>query len=212
MRVDPQVTKRKFQREVDLLKDREKFLRKKRCWVVGKEFPYVDALLFPLNGVILETTTLVPDPQGPYFLPDGRYNTGVVRSAYPYLACRPMGVRLEFSDFDQRPPSVSFHDPLTGVRLPFDQIPPAIANVSGVGPRTVVLDGHPETGSPFMCRRYVREYHEHPQHKDDPWVWYRKHFSLPNLLEEIANTFTAPVPVVASKFPPQTKPFGIAKE
>ena len=206
MRVDPQVTARKFQRQVGFLAPRRDALRQKRCQIVRAEFPYVEALMFPVRSVLLpDVPVLVPHPEGPYVLPNGRFAPGKISLFYPYLAPRCFGLRLDFSDFDQRAPAVSFHDPLTWDHLPPDQVPPAAINSAEVGARKVLIDGHPETQRPFLCMRYIREYHEHPQHTDDPWVWYRGLFSLPNLLEQIASAFIQPIPVVGPGIFPHNK-------
>ncbi len=150
---------------------------------------------------------LVPHPQGAHVLPNGRFAVGTIRFVYPYLTPRPIGLRLDFSDFDQRAPAVSFHDPVTWDYLPTDLVPPAVIKAPEAGPRKIVIDVHPGTGRPFLCMRYVREYHEHPQHTDDPWVWCRGHFSLPNLLEQIACAFMEPMPLVGLGILPNNKHF-----
>lgn len=213
MRVDPRVTARKFQHQVELLEPQRDALRGERCWIIGTKFPHVEVLVLPTNPVLLpDMPMLVPHPEGPYVLPNGRFAPGKITILYSYLTFRPLGVCLDFSDFDQRAPAVSLHDPLTWEHLPPDQVPPATVNSQEAGTRRILIDGHPATGRSFLCMRYIREYHEHPQHTDDPWVWCRRHFSLPNLLEQIAKAFTEPVAAVGPTMLPHQKPCMSRKE
>lgn len=48
-----------------------------------------------------------------------------------------------------------------------------------------IVQDHPRYGRPFFCRRGIREYHEHPQHEDDPWVRYRNGLPLHAIVVEL---------------------------
>jgi hypothetical protein len=73
-------------------------------------------------------------------------------------------------DFDGKPPTAE----LLGadrVALPSDRWP-SDTNDRGIVPT------HPKYGRPFFCRPGLREFHEHPQHEDEPWDRYREGFTL----------------------------------
>jgi hypothetical protein len=79
-------------------------------------------------------------------------------------------VRIDFTNYDLWAPSVRFIDARTRepaaptVRAPF---------MTDAGPRDALVDGHPETGRPFLCLPGIREYHNHPQHTGDDWLLHR---------------------------------------
>lgn len=54
-----------------------------------------------------------------------------------------------------------------------------------------IVNDHPQYGRPFFCRRGVREYHEHPQHEDDPWVRYRNGLPLHAIVIELLRDLRA---------------------
>jgi len=68
-------------------------------------------------------------------------------------------LRLLCDDWNDRPPSVQFHDwegrPLGAI----ERDPSGVFNNSP----------HPYTGQPFVCMKGVREYHTHPSHVGDAW-------------------------------------------
>lgn len=81
--------------------------------------------------------------------------------------------RLDYTNFDLWPPSVTFIDPITRQTVP----PPvrAMDRVTGSDEvRDALVDGHPTTGLPFLCLPGVREYHSHPQHTGDDWLLHRR--------------------------------------
>lgn len=79
-------------------------------------------------------------------------------------------VHIDYSNYDLRPPSVTFLDPRT--REPAS---PAVRapGASDAGVRDALVDGHPVTGRPFLCLPGIREYHDHPQHSGDSWLLHR---------------------------------------
>jgi len=79
-------------------------------------------------------------------------------------------VRLDYSNYDLWPPSLTFIDPRT--REPAS--PPVRAPATTpAGIRDALIDGHPDTGRPFLCLPGIREYHNHPQHTGDDWLLHR---------------------------------------
>lgn len=80
-------------------------------------------------------------------------------------------IRLDYTNFDAVPPSLTFINPRTG-----DPGPPAVRaadRIEGGEIRDALIDGHPETGLPFLCLPGIREYHSHPQHNGDDWLLHR---------------------------------------
>lgn len=79
-------------------------------------------------------------------------------------------VRVDYTNYDLWPPSVTFVDPRTR-----EPAPPAVRapHMEAEGARDALVDGHPDTGRPFLCLPGVREYHEHPQHTGDDWLLHR---------------------------------------
>jgi hypothetical protein len=79
-------------------------------------------------------------------------------------------VRLDYCNYDLWPPSLTFIDPRT--REPANPAVRAPA-VGPAGARDALVDGHPDTGRPFLCLPGIREYHNHPQHTGDDWLLHR---------------------------------------
>jgi hypothetical protein len=86
------------------------------------------------------------------------------------LRTRELILRVDCSDFDGQPPLAELlapdGTPLPGPQWPYDPR------------RQGIVHGHPKYGRPFFCRRGLREYHEHPQHEDDPWDRWREGMPL----------------------------------
>ncbi len=199
MRVDPKVTRRKFDQQIDHLMVDVEALKQKGCHVSKIDYPFVEAMLQPRNPVSTFIRVLIVDKARPgVVVGDQR-----VLVQYPYLMARQLGVRLNFLDFDQMAPSLTFHDPQSWVELPYEQIPPGILKSDAGGVLPIVIPKHPETGRPFLCMRFIREFHIHPQHTNDPWVWCRSEFRLPYVLDRIADVFvTWPNPIVGHEVIP----------
>lgn len=100
-------------------------------------------------------------------------------------------VRIDFTDYDLRPPSVRFVDPLTHqevmakdcglmlFRLPKMPGMPremllslAAQGMCRLQPISLVLTNTPED-KPFLCLPGVREYHDNPAHTGDSWLLHR---------------------------------------
>jgi len=79
-------------------------------------------------------------------------------------------VRLDYTNYDLWPPSLTFIDPRT--RQPTAPAVRAPDNTEA-GVRDALVDGHPDTGRPFLCLPGIREYHNHPQHTGDDWLIHR---------------------------------------
>lgn len=84
---------------------------------------------------------------------------------------------LDLTDFDADPPTAELLAP-DRRPLPGEQWPKSL---DGQG----IVRDHAVYGRPFFCRRGVREYHEHPQHEDDPWDAHREGLPLHAIVTEI---------------------------
>lgn len=148
---------------------------------------------------------------------DARYRTlGVflLTSTYPVVTVafatpqiRPAGLlfamRVDYTDFDLKPPSVRFVDPFDGHELKASEMPTKMRRTveqvlsvshppAGQGtdhpqvavavqpPPPMVVQTYPELLQdygpdtiPFLCLAGTREYHDHPGHSGDPWELHR---------------------------------------
>lgn len=67
-----------------------------------------------------------------------------------------------------------------------------------------IILNHPECGRLFLCMPGVREYHSHPEHTNDPWDNHRKQMSrgiLTFLLEQIDTHCIEPMKALPLNFP-----------
>lgn len=87
-----------------------------------------------------------------------------------FLPIIPCAIRLSYENYDLWPPSLAFIDAFT--RQPARPHVRAFVSTQE-GPRDVLIEGHPETGQPFLCLPGIREYHSHPQHTGDDWLLHR---------------------------------------
>lgn len=79
-------------------------------------------------------------------------------------------IRLDYSNYDVLPPSLTFIDFISGEPA----TPHVGAFVpTEAGPRNVLIAAHPDTRQPFLCIPGIREYHTHPQHSGDDWLLHR---------------------------------------
>ncbi len=84
---------------------------------------------------------------------------------------------LGCDNYDTDPPSLAYMANWEATQeLPFEAWP------KGAG----VVQQHPVTGKPFLCRPGMREFHTHYQHGDEPWDKYRGHIRPRDLLLSIA--------------------------
>ena len=133
----------------------------------------------------------------------------VVTAAFAAPQLRPppllFGVRIDFTDYDHHPPSVTLVDPFSGRPLHAAETPTllwrhvqrAAPNGDGVEyqvttpPLVVEVPGR----LPFVCMQGVREYHEYPSHSGDAWALYRGSNvgSLGYLLEQLASHGTGSI-------------------
>jgi hypothetical protein len=142
--VDPEVTKRKFTRELALWKKHGD--RARRGWIVLDEDENTPSVDLALACSV---------------------STGGPINKLNAVVC---AIRLTYENYDLWPPSLAFIDLFS--REPSPPLVRAFLNTAE-GPRDVLVDGHPDTKMPFLCLPGIREYHSHPQHTGDNWHLHR---------------------------------------
>jgi len=189
MRVDPNVCREKFGKEVQRLRSHEASLRKWGCWIQRTDFPEIDAVFLP--HAALHVQILQPRFSGLVLAPSGLPPIDLVTKEFPQLSARPFGVRMLLDDFDILAPSLTFRDPWTWQTLTSSHMPTGnLPSDNGRQANRVILDQHPLTKSTFLCVRGTREYHEHPQHTGDEWMLIRDNFAIYDLIALIWRTCT----------------------
>jgi hypothetical protein len=86
------------------------------------------------------------------------------------LRTRELILRVDCADFDGQPPLAEL--------LAADGVPLPPAEWPHDPREQGIIHGHPKYERPFFCRRGLREFHEHPQHEDDPWDRWREGMPL----------------------------------
>lgn len=172
MRVDPEVTHLKFDRELARLTEQRALLDSRGIFILAStNFPLIDLLFVPKHPL----RAVVPVVQkGGIFLPQGT----TIAAEIPSLAARAFKARFNLSDYDLIAPSLDFLDPWSDEPLQYATMFRALEFEQQRKAHIVLLDAHPTTGRPFLCLRGIREYHEHPQHSGDQWLLYRDSMSL----------------------------------
>jgi hypothetical protein len=193
MRVDPDVTRAKYDREIARLHDQRPELEKRGILVLGStRFPYIDLIFVPRHPL---RAAIPVSQQGALFLPAG------ARAAIevPSLSATAFKAHFNLSDYDLRPPGLEFLDPWTDAPLQYNTMFRALQFDKDRKGHVVLLDDHPTTHKPFLCLRGIREYHEHPQHSGDEWLLYRNSinmFSIVMSLWRVAMDVTRPLLII----------------
>lgn len=125
-----------------------------------------------------EHDTEVVDATSPFVLPGGRRIARQQR--VPILGrsrVRHLTLHMALDGFDLVPPTADLlgedGEPLAAGEWP--------TSFAGGG----IVQDHPIYGRPFFCRRGLREFHEHEQHEDDPWVRWRDALPLHAIVVEL---------------------------
>ncbi len=179
MRIEPAVSRAKYEAEVRHLDAQADTLRKRGCWVQRVSYPEVDVVFLPRDPL---RVTLPLQRSGSVIIRPRGAPMELGTFELPALSTRAFGVRVMMDDYDQRAPSVTFRDPWTWEPLPAHALPIGYTVEQGDKAQRVRLDIHPITKQPFLCLRGTREYHEHPQHTGDSWMLYRGNKGLFDLL------------------------------
>jgi hypothetical protein len=87
-------------------------------------------------------------------------------------------VRINYTNYDLEPLSVSLIDAFTGDLLRANQVLTNFSKKNGIVNgnliRQPLLQSETPEGIPFLCFPGVREYHTHPFHTGDSWLLHRK--------------------------------------
>jgi len=172
-RVDPEVSRLKFEREINRLAEQQSALQSRGIFVLGSQtYPIIELLFVPRHPL----QVAIPMPPGRIVLPQG--TMAMAAAEIPSLSARAFKARFALTDYDFRAPSLEFRDPWTDAALPYETMFRALEYEKQRGPHVVLLGDHPSTHKPFLCIRGIQEYHEHPQHSGDDWMLYRAQMSL----------------------------------
>lgn len=173
-RVDPEVSRLKFEREINRLADQRSVLQARGIFLLGTPiYPIVELIFVPRFPLQIVLTT--PQPVG-IVLPPGTMAMAVAE--VPSLSARAFKARFDLTDFDLRAPSLEFRDPWSDALLSYETMFRALEYEQQRKAHLVLLGDHPTTHKPFLCLRGIREYHEHPQHSGDDWLLYRTQMNL----------------------------------
>lgn len=172
MRVDPAVTRLKYERELARLNEQRRELELRGIFLsASTSFPYIDLIFVPRH----QLGALVPvTQQGVLFLPAGAR----VAIEVPSLSATAFKAHFDLSDYDLEAPSLEFRSPWTDAALQFNTMFRALQFDEHRKTHVVLLDEHPSTHRPFLCVRGFREYHNHPQHSGDEWLLYRDSMNM----------------------------------
>lgn len=98
----------------------------------------------------------------------------------PFVA---LGVALDYTNYDARPPSVRLVNPFTGEQYRWREICNTFRALPRAKPSPILLPRGPQVSQlmqahdpddiPFLCLAGVREYHDHPGHTGDSWERHR---------------------------------------
>lgn len=150
---DPEVSRRKFEREVGRLRTSERLLITRGIWVTEAEFPFVK--------IAFLATRMVP-----------RAMALAIRVDFTDYDARPFSVKF-WDPFEDRELATSELQTMLPRRI---NAPPAEggALVPGAQVVTNLIQSHGMDMAAFLCLAGVREYHDHPAHTGDPWELHRR--------------------------------------
>lgn len=196
-RVDVNVSRLKYERELTRLREQQAVLHARGIFIFGTPtFPIIEFAVVPHHSL----QVAVPAPKaGPIILPQGTIMAAKIFS----LSARAFKAHFDLSDYDLRAPSLEFRDLWTDTPLPYATMFRALEFEQQRRAHVVLLDGHPNTGRPFLCLRGIREYHEHPQHSGDEWLLYRTEMSLFSIVMSMWRTCVDLVHPVLTQQPGQ---------
>lgn len=172
MRVDPEVNRVKYDREVARLQEQRLELDRRGIILLGStSYPNIDLLFVSRHRL----RTVIPvTQQGSLFLPVGSR----VAVEIPGLSASAFKAHFDLSNYDIEAPSLEFRDPWTDSPLQYNTMFRALQFDQHRKGHIVLLDDHPSTHRPFLCLRGIREYHDHPQHSGDEWLLYRESINM----------------------------------
>lgn len=164
--VPPEVSRRKLQRELDTWHSNASMhWNRERAVIIGLDDLLVDvAFAVPLDGISLG----MPEPSA--------------------SAVIPFAIRLDYTNYDLEPPSLTFVHPFT--KKPASPIVPFREVVNGTE-RSVLLPEHPITRLPFICQPGTAEYHVHAEHRNESWLAEHRDRSVGRLANVVERVWRA---------------------
>jgi hypothetical protein len=176
-RVDPEVCRLKFEREVKRLTEQQSALQSRGIFLLGSPtYPIVELIFVPRHPLQVPVGIQQPVNEQTPGSPPVTIQMSV--AAVPSISARAFKARFDLTDYDLRAPSLEFRDPWSDELLQYGTMFRALEFEKDRKAHVVLLDKHPLTHKPFLCLRGIREYHEHPQHSGDEWLLYRTEMSL----------------------------------
>jgi len=173
--VDPEVSKVKFERELNPFKELEQFNRERGVFLLRASFPDVVLAFAPVkvrplilafavkinftNYDLEAPSVLFIDPITEVPLTVNQLLTHLPRKIGEQMVLHPNGQQVQM---------------------------PNLSNL---------VQAHPPHQIPFLCLPGVREYHEHPAHSNDPWLTHRGNGegSLGFVIDQLVKYGTDPI-------------------
>lgn len=164
--VPADVSRRKLQRDLDTWHaNAGMHWHRERAVIIGLDDLVVDvAFAVPLDGISLG----LPGPSA--------------------SAVIPFAIRLDYTNYDLEPPSLTFIHPFT--KEPASPIVP-FREVANGTERQILLAEHPITGLPFICQPGTAEYHVHPEHRNESWLAEHRDRSVGRLANVVERVWRA---------------------
>lgn len=152
--VDSKVSRRKFEREINLFRERQHEYHEQGWWLINAKFPEVFVIFATKHiqppivafGVILDFTNYDLLPPSVTLVNPFTRKPYTKKELPTHLPRRKRLTEIEING--QKQPVFS---------------PQAQA----------MMVAHDENDIPFLCLAGVLEYHQHPAHTDDPWLPHR---------------------------------------
>jgi Predicted metal binding domain len=179
--VDPEVSRTKFQRQIEAFKRNEPDYRRQGWFLVSAEFPEVFLILtIPhlrpapvLFGVLADFANYDVDPPSVQLV--NPWTRRLLRSNELLSQLPRFGLIV-------RPESPAQVGPVSPCPEPAEQASPDLQNAAQSPPpgvaaavelRGTLLQSWGPESIPFLCIRGVREYHRNPAHTGDSWLLHR---------------------------------------
>ena len=175
IRIDPVVSRKKFDRELQKVLTMKGELRK-RGWIVEESN-------YPVVRVTFISRYIIP-----------RSAICTVEFDFSDYDVIPPSVR--FLDPFSTETATTLDDYIRLVSINKVKVSPVAGTYIKNNQLMNIIINHCASGTPFLCLPGVREYHTHPQHSNDPWNNHRANYSgrlLFYLLEQIDNFCVDPL-------------------
>jgi hypothetical protein len=157
--IDPEISRRKFQRELSLFKEQEQVHKRKGFFLLSDTFP---RMMFLVTAPQLSPPPILYGLQVDFTNYDTRPPSVKLVDPYSGKPCLAKEIRSQI------------------IRL----VPPE-DGASGPPLESHLLQSHGPDQEPFLCLPGVLEYHNHPTHTGDPWHLHKAQGTLASILDKI---------------------------